>query len=275
MPGERVAHLGGDGHLPERQPEPGFGGGGGEEVHRGRSDETGDEEVRRRVVQLVGRADLLGIAAAQDHHPISQRHGLGLVVSHVDGGGAQSLLQSGDLGAHLDAQFGVEVAQRLVHQKRLGLANDGPPHRHSLTLPAGQLGRLAVEQFGQVEDRGGLVDLGGDLGLAQLGQRQREGDVLTHGHVRVEGVGLKHHGDVTVAWRLLVDACPADAQLPGGDVLQARDHVEGGRLSATGRSDEDDELAVGDGQRQVAHRGGAAGILLGDVVQNDLGHYLR
>jgi hypothetical protein len=32
-----------------------------------------------------------------------------------------------DLGAHLDAQFGVEIGQWLVEQEDLGIADDGAP----------------------------------------------------------------------------------------------------------------------------------------------------
>jgi hypothetical protein len=58
----------------------------------------------------------------------------------------------------------------------------------------------------------------------------------------------------------------ADAQLPGADVLKARDHVEGGRLSAPRRPDQDDELTVGDVNGQILHRHSTTGVALAHVV---------
>mgnify|MGYP000213876608 CR=1 FL=1 len=44
-----------------------------------------------------------------------------------------------------------------------------------------------------------LVDAPPPLGLGQLPQLEPEGEVLFHGHVRVEGVVLKDHRDVALA----------------------------------------------------------------------------
>jgi hypothetical protein len=53
----------------------------------------------------------------------------------------QALVQLLDLGAHLHAQLGVEVGQRLVEQEDLGVAHDGAAHRHALALAARELAR--------------------------------------------------------------------------------------------------------------------------------------
>jgi hypothetical protein len=47
-------------------------------------------------------------------------------------------MQRLDLGAHVDAQLGVEVRQRLVEQEDLGLADDGAAHGDALALAAGK-----------------------------------------------------------------------------------------------------------------------------------------
>ncbi len=225
-----------------------------------------------RLYKLLWRADLLHFPGEKHHHAVPQRHGLGLVMGDVDGGGAQLVLQARDLRTHLHAKFGVEVRQRLVHQERLGVAHDRTPHGHPLPLPAGKLCGFAVQKRGQIKDFRGLVDLLRDLGLVHLGQGQRERDVLAHGHMRVERVGLEHHRDVTVLRRLLVDPFATDAQLARGDVLEAGDHVERGRLSAAGGADQDDELAVGDRDREVLHGRRAVGVTLGYPVQHNFGH---
>ena len=58
-----------------------------------------------------------------------------------------------DLGARLDAELGVEVGERLVHEEHRGLADDRPAERDALALAAGQLLRLAVEELVELEDR--------------------------------------------------------------------------------------------------------------------------
>ena len=99
----------------------------------------------------------------------------------------------------------------------------------------------------------------------RLRELQRERDVVAHGHVRIQRVALEHHRDVAVARGDLVDDLAADPQLAGRDVLEPRDHVQRGRLPATGRPDEDHELAVGDLQVEVLDGRVAVRVLLDDV----------
>jgi hypothetical protein len=131
----------------------------GEQVHRRRTDEAGDEGIGRAIVEFVGSGELLQLAEPQDGHPVAHRHGFHLVMGDVDGGGAQSALQCGDLSTGLHAQFCVEVGQWFVHAEHLRLTDDRASHRHALALTAGQLGGLAIQMLGQVEDLGGLLDL--------------------------------------------------------------------------------------------------------------------
>ena len=64
--------------------------------------------------------------------------------------------------------------------------------------------------------------------------------------MRIERVGLEHHGDAALGRRQVVTSCAADQRSPAGDVLEARDQAQQRRLSAAGGADEDDELAVVD-----------------------------
>ena len=132
--------------------------GGPDDVHRRRPDELGDEQVGRRVVELLGRAELLEHALAQDRDAVAHRHGLDLVVGDVERRRRVLALQRADLGAHLAAQLRVEVGQRLVHEERLRLADDRPAHGHPLALPAGERLRLAVQVLGQPQRLGGPLD---------------------------------------------------------------------------------------------------------------------
>ena len=95
---------------------------------------------------------------------VGHRHGLDLVVRDVDRGGAEPLVQRLDLAAHLDAQLGIEIGQRLVEQEDLRVAHDGAAHGDALALAAGELARVAVKQLVQAKDAGGTADAAGGIG---------------------------------------------------------------------------------------------------------------
>ena len=225
-----------------------------EHVHRRAADEPADEQVDRPVVERLRMRDLLQLALPHHGDAVAHRHGFDLVVCDVDRGHPEPLLQAADLGPHLHAQLRVEVRERLVHQERLRLANDRPSHRHPLALTAGERPGLALEERLQVEDPGRLLHPPVDLRLRQLLDPEAEGDVLVHVQVRVERVALKHHRDIPVARRHVVDDALADLDHARRDVLEAGDHAQRRRLPAAGRADEHHELAVGDVQLQVRRR---------------------
>ena len=54
------------------------------EVHLGRADKAGHEQIGRVVKDLLGRADLLDEAILHDDDAVAQGHGLGLVMGDVD-----------------------------------------------------------------------------------------------------------------------------------------------------------------------------------------------
>ena len=81
-----------------------------------------------------------------DRDPVRHRHRLGLVVRHVEERRAELAMELGDLGAHVHAQLGVEVAERLVHQEDARPPHHGAGERHALLLAARELRRLARQQ---------------------------------------------------------------------------------------------------------------------------------
>ena len=166
------------------------------------------------VEEHLRRVALLQQAVAEHGHALAERHGLDLVVGDVDRRHAEALVQARELGAHRDAELGVEVGERLVHEVRGGLAHHGAPHRDALALAAGELAGLAVEQLVEAEDLRDVVHAPVDLGLGRLAHLQAERQVLAHGHVRVERVVLEHHRDVAGAGRGVGDVAAADPTTP-------------------------------------------------------------
>ena len=201
----------------------------------------------------------------------AKRHRLDLVVGHVDRGGAHLLVHLLDLGAHLHAQLGVEVGKRLVEQEHLGIAHDGAAHGDALALAARELLGLAVQELGDVEDLGRLLDPPVDLVLGRALELQPERHVLVDVHVRVERVVLEHHGDVPVLRGNVVDDVAADRDVAARDLLEARDHAQGRALAAARGPDQHDELLVGDVEVDAAD-GLDLVVHLDDLTQRNLCH---
>ena len=117
-----------------------------EQVHFRRADELGGAHVGRAIVDLLRRSELDDLPLDHDGDPIGHGHGFGLIVRHIDRGGAEPLLQLDDFRARAGAQCCVEIGQRLVQKKQPRLADQRTRQRHALALAAGELPRLAVEQ---------------------------------------------------------------------------------------------------------------------------------
>jgi hypothetical protein len=95
----------------------------------------------------LARAALLGHdRVVHDDHRVGDGQRLLLVVRDVDHGQPQRLLQVADLLAHITAQLGVEVGQRLVEQQHPRLQHDGARDRDALLLAAGELVRVTCAQ---------------------------------------------------------------------------------------------------------------------------------
>ena len=181
-------------------------------------------------------------------------------------------MQLGQLDARLHAQRGVEVGQRLVKQKHLGLAHDGAADGHALALAAGQGLGFAVEQVRDLQNLGHLADGRAHLGFRLARQFEGKAHVVARRHVRIQGVALEDHGDAPLGRRHVVGQQVADVQLARADVFQSRDHAQQGRLAAAGRPDEDHEFAVMDIEVQALDDFRAVAVGLADAAQGNGGH---
>ena len=83
------------------------------------------------------RRNLDDLAVHHQGDPTGHGHCLDLIMGDVDKGCPEPAVQVGELAAHMDAQTGIEVGKRLVHQKDAGLAHHGARKRHALTLASG------------------------------------------------------------------------------------------------------------------------------------------
>ena len=104
------------------------------------ADEFGDERGAGLLVKLDRRAHLLELAAVHHDDLVAHRQRLGLVVRDEHRRDAEPLLDVADLVAHLVAQLGIEIRQRLVEQQDRWADDQRAGQRHALLLAAGQSG---------------------------------------------------------------------------------------------------------------------------------------
>ena len=207
-----------------------------------------------------------------DHRDaVAHAHRLDLIVGHIDGGGAHSLLELLDLLSGARAQLGVEVRQRLVEQEHGRLADQRARERDTLALAAGELARAPLRKMVDAEQTGCPLDLAFDLGARRALGPQREGDVVANRQVRIEPVALKHHGDAARARRHVVDDVAVDQELAGRGLLQARDDAQERRLAAARRPEQHHELAVAHLQADAVDSHHVA-ELFSDLVDSNRGH---
>jgi len=113
-------------------------------------------------------------------------------------------------------------------EEGLGFAHDGATERDALPLAARQLARLALEQGAELEDVGGCVHPSLDVLPGRAPHAQAKGEIVEHSHVRIQGVRLEHHRDISIPGRHLVDNLVADLDIALRDLLEACQHAQRG-----------------------------------------------
>ena len=214
----------------------------------------------------------------RDH--VGQRQRLGLVVGDIDEGDAGAALQLLQLAAHVLAELGVEIGQRLVEQQDFRLDHEAPRQRHALLLAARQLVGIALLEAGQVHLRQDVRDLPLRLGRRHLADLQAEHDVLVHRLVRPHRVVLEHHAHAALVRRHHAarrgDQPAVDVDRTGIRHDISRNHPQRRRLAAAARPEQRDERVVGDFETEIGHRRRrvvAGAEALGQVLERDTRHY--
>ncbi|MNS57353.1 hypothetical protein D3C72_902370 [compost metagenome] len=113
--------------------------------------------------------------------------------------------------------------------------------------------RLALGVLGHVHQLEHLGHAGVDLGLGHLVLLQAEGDVLRHGHVREQRVGLEHHVDRPLVGRHVGDVDAIEEDPPFGRAFEAGQHAQQGGLAGTGATQQGEDLALADFQGHIVH----------------------
>ena len=238
-----------------------------DEVHLRGTDKSGNENVAGTVIQVLRSINLLDNAVLHNDDTGCHGHSLDLVVGNVDKSGTDAVVQLGQLGSHGCTELCVQVGQRLVKQEYHGVTDDCTSQRNTLFLTAGQSLRLSVEQVADVKDAGSFFHTAFDFFLRRLVELQTECHVFKHGHMRIQGVVLEHHCNLSVLRGNIVDQSVTDIELTFRDFLQTRNHTQGCRFSATGRTDQYKKLLVLDFKVKIGYGCDTAGIFLENVSQ--------
>jgi hypothetical protein len=236
----------------------------GKKIHGRAADESGYEDVRGAAVDFRRRVVLLEDAVLENRDAAGEGHGFDLIVGDVDGDDGELMLQVLELGAHVDAQTGIEIGERLVHEERLRMADDGSGKCDALTLASGKLLGEIGQESAEAEAGGDTFHLYRNFGRGTLADAQRESDIFGDGHVRIERVALEYHRDVAVAGFQASDVLATEKDGACVGFFQAGDDAEKGGFSAAGWAEEDDEFPVSGLQAHVAE-GVFGAEFLGDV----------
>ena len=246
-----------------------------QKVHGRPADEGRGRPVGRTVVQHFGPVRLLNLSPVHQHDAITERQSLFLIVRDIHHCRPQTAMEQVQLAPHFQTKARIEITERLVEQKNGRLAHQRPAERRPLLLPTRQLLRPPVEQIRQLQQPRRPFDALAPFRPVRpppLPEDEAEAEVAANVQVGIEGGPLKDHRHVAPVRRFAVDDAAADADGPAGRRFQAGDHAQRRRLAATGRADQYDQLAVGDGQAQVVDRADAVGVGFADPLQNDFRH---
>ena len=235
-----------------------------------------------RSVNVARAADLLDTPFVHDRDLVGQGERLALIVRHVDGGDLQLALQTLQLEAHLLAELGVQVRQRLIEQQERRLHRQRARERQALLLAAGERRRLAVGQLVELHGREHphyvVANLPARVTVAT--DLQWKGGILEHVHVWPDGVGLEHHAEAALVGRHedacgrriddpIVDRDPADAR-----PLETGNRAKRRRLTAAARTKQREETPLGHGEAHVLRRpDGAPGVRVFGAQALDCQHF--
>ena len=240
--------------------------------HVGLTDEIGDEARGRRLVQFTWAARLRHDGVVHHDDGVGDGQRLFLVVCHVDRGQAQGALELADLLAHVAAQLGVQVGQRLVEQQHARLEHQGARHCHALLLPARELVWVTRAQRLQAHQAQHLLRLLLHDVTRQAADLQAVAHVLHHPQVREQRIRLEDHRDIALRRRQPRDVIVADQDAAVADLLQPGDHAQRRRLAAARRAQQRGQAAGLEAQRHAVDGGRRLGrVALGHRLQVDGG----
>src|SRR2546429_3752200 len=100
---------------------------------------------------------------------------------------------------------------------------------------------------------------------------EAESHVVGDVHVGIEGIVLKHHGDIAVFGRHAIDQSVTDVEMASAGFIQACYHAQDRAFAGTRGSDQHHKFVVIDGQADIMHHFYFAEVLV-DVLEANTSH---
>ena len=217
------------------------------------ADEFTHHPAHRCFVDIHRAADLGNPAQVHDRDALGHGHGLFLIVGHHDAGHADALDDFHQFELHLRAQFFIQRPHRLIEQQQLWTLGQRAGQGHTLTLAAGQLMRPALGVLGHVHQLEHLFNAGVDFAGRQAVLFEAEGNVLRHGHMREQGIGLEHHVDRPLVGRHVGDVHTIEVNTAFCWALETGEHTQQGGFARSRSAEHGEDFAFVDFQGHIVH----------------------
>ena len=149
-------------------------------------------------------------APAHDQHAVGQRHGFRQIVGDEQRGLARELQRLRQVALQHHAGLRVDRRERLVEQQHMRIDGQRARQRHALAHAAGQLVRIVIGKFREIEIFKECLGALPALGRRNTLDFDAEHDVLGDGAPRQQQILLQHEGDMGIR---PVDALAVDEGL--------------------------------------------------------------
>lgn len=131
---------------------------------------------------------------------------------------------------------------------------------------------MAVQQVRQSENRGNFADSIGNFVARDFSQSERKFQILLHGEVRVEGVGLKNETDIALFGGQMSDVAIAKKNFPAVGGFESGDEAKEGCFAGAGRANDGEAFAGFGAEIERREDWGAVVEGFGEAVKADSGH---
>ena len=156
--------------------------------------------------------------------------------------------------AHLLARLAVQRGERLVEKQHRRVKRQSSSQGHALGLTARQAARLALEQRANAQEVRQLAHPRLHDGTVPSANRQRERQVLGHGHGVEQGAVLRHIAESASRWRPAGHVALGQRDPAVGHWAQTADRLQDRRLAAAGLAHEGGVTAGRHVKRHIGER---------------------
>ena len=172
------------------------------EIDGGVAQEAGDFGGDRIAVDVGRGVDLGEAVVVENRDTVAERHRLLIVLGDVEDGGASLFQEARQFDAHLVAQLGVDISERIVEQQQLRAAHQGAGEGRALFLAVGERFRQMGQHMIDLQELGDPLHTLPNVGLGLFEGAERARDVVEGGEVGIEGEVLERHAQMSSLRRL-------------------------------------------------------------------------